>query len=250
MAPTEKTESRLVPDPSIPVIAGQEHHPTALRNRIPILKALLKLLPDSCEFSGIALEIATGTGAHMEVIAPAFPRLAYQPSEYVPEEQAPPTEQWSKHGKHGLRRGLDELANIDEHGCKVFNNCLPAVAVDLLKPWPPAVTEKQFRLIMCNNALHVTPWAATEGLLGGAGQILVSGGHLCIYGPFKVAGKFVGDDFGAGNARYDEKLRSTNPEWGFRDVDELQRVAAGFGLTLSSKLDMPANNLMLHFVKD
>jgi len=186
----------------------------------------------------------------MEVVAPAFPLLTYQPSEYVPEEQASPEEQWSKHGKIGLRQGLDELANIDEHGIKVFKNCLPAVALDLLKPWPPVVTEKEFKLILCANTLHITPWAATEGLFRGAGHLLGPGGHLCVYGPFKVAGEFVGEDGGAGNASFDEKLRSTNPAWGIRDVDELQKLAAGCGLTLSSKKDMPANNLTLHFVKD
>ena len=39
-----------------------EHHPSAMRNRIPILKTLFKLLPDSDDFSGLALEVASGTG--------------------------------------------------------------------------------------------------------------------------------------------------------------------------------------------
>jgi len=232
------------------MVASQRHHPSALRNRIPILKMLLKHIPDSDEFSGLALEIATGTGALMEVTAPAFPCLAYQPSEYVPEETVPPEQQWSKHGKIGLRHGLDELANIDEHGCQVFNNCLPAIALDLLKPWPAAVSEKQFVLILCSNTLHITPWAATEGLFQGASKVLASGGHLCIYGPFKVAGEFIGSDGGAGNEKFDEKLRSTNPAWGLRDVDELAKLAEACKLTLRAKINMPANNLTLHFVKD
>jgi len=239
-----------VADPSAHVITGQQHHPSALRNRVPILKALLKLLPDSDVFGGNGLEIATGTGALMEVLAPAFPCLAYQPSEFLPDVQASPEEQWSAHGKIGLRQGLDELANIDEHGCKVFKSCLPAVSLDLLKPWPSTVTEKQHALIVCANTLHITPWPASEGLLRGAGQNLAPGGHLCVYGPFKVAGEFVGVDGGAGNARFDEKLRSTNPAWGIRDVDELAKLAAGFGLMLRAMVDMPANNLVLHFVKE
>ena len=221
-----------------------------MRNRIPILKTVLKLLPDSDTLSGLALEIATGTGALMEVVAPAFPCLTYQPSEYVPEVPAAPEEQWSKHGKIGLRLDLDELANIDEHGCKVFKNCLPAIALDLSKPWPSAVTEKAFVLLICGNTLHITPWECSQGLLAGAGQALASGGNLILYGPFKVGGEFIGTDGGEGNRKFDEKLRSTNSAWGIRDVDDLARLAAPFGMTLRAKADMPANNLTLHFVKD
>ena len=135
--PKEPSLDRIPPpaeayllDPSKHVAAGQQHHPSALRNRIPILKALLKLLPE--EFSGQAIEIATGTGALLEVVAPAFPKLTFQPTEYVPAVAARPEEQWSKHGKIGLRQGLDELANIDEHGCMIFSNCLPAKELDLM----------------------------------------------------------------------------------------------------------------------
>ena len=70
-----------------------------------------------------------------------------------------------------------------------------------------------------------------------------------LYGPFKVDGEYVGADGGAGNAKFDEKLRTTNAAWGLRDVSELAKLAAGFGLPLREKVDMPANNLLLHFGK-
>ena len=229
---------------------GQQHHPSALRNRIPILKTMFRLLPDSDSFSGLALEIATGTGALMEVVAPAYPLLAYQPSELVLEVAAAPEEQWSKHGKIGLRHGLDELANIDEHG-KVFKNCMPAIALDLMKPWPSDVTDRNgtFTLVLCTNTLHITPWECSENLLRGAGQALALGGHLIVYGPFKVNGEFIGDDGGAGNAKFDEKLRATNSMWGIRDVRDLSSLASTCGLALQDQVSMPANNLTLHFVK-
>ena len=245
--PTEPSTS----DPSAQIAAGQQHHPSVLRNRIPILKTMLTLLPDSDQWSGNALEIATGTGALLEVLAPAYASLTFQPSEYVPEVQASPEEQWSQHGKIGLRMGLDELANIDEHASKIFKNCLPAVALDLTRPWPSAVTDQDgsFVLIVCSNTLHITPWECSVGLFRGAQKALAPAGHLILYGPFKVGGKFVGTDGGAGNAKFDAKLRSTNPAWGVRDVDELSALASGFGLTLKTKVDMPANNLTLHFIK-
>lgn len=188
----------------------------------------------------------------MEVVAPAFPQLMFQPSEFVPEVQAAPDEQWSKHGKIGLRLDLDELSNINEHGCKIFKNCLPAVALDLLKPWPINTVDTRGKVvvILCSNTLHITPWECSVGLFQEAGAVLAVGGHLVLYGPFKVNGAFIGDDGGAGNAKFDEKLRSTNPTWGIRDVDELSTIASGCGLTMRTKVDMPANNLVLHFVKE
>ena len=239
-------------DPSTQVAAGQQHHPSALRNRIPILKAMLRLLPDSDTFKGRALEIATGTGGLMEVIAPAYPHLTYQPSEYVPTIPATPAEQWNKHGKIGLRHGLDELANIDEHGVKIFSNCLPAIALDLLQ-WTPAseaLPPRSLALILVTNVLHITPWACSVNLFRGAGVALQPGGYLVVYGPFKLGGHFVGNDGGAGNAKFDAKLRSTNDAWAIRDVEELCGLATDAGLKLHGQTDMPANNLTLCFVRE
>mmetsp|Transcript_113911 Transcript_113911/g.207228 ORF Transcript_113911/g.207228 Transcript_113911/m.207228 type:complete len:250 (+) Transcript_113911:40-789(+) len=231
-----------------------QHHPSALRNRIPILKELLKMLPPSDEFSGLALEIASGTGAHLEVYAPAFPRLSFQPSEYIPEKSAAPEEQWSKHGKIGLRLDTDELANIDARGCSIFPNVKQAVALDLTWPWdkwPSAVRDAEgaIVLIICSNTLHISPWECSVNLFRSASLCLAPGGHLILYGPFKVHGEFIGADGGAGNAKFDEKLRTTNPDWGIRDVDTLSELAAGAGMALRDKADMPANNLVLHYVK-
>jgi len=231
-----------------------QHHGSALRNRIPILKQLFRILPPSDEFSGLALEIASSTGAHIEVFAPAFPKLSFQPSEYIPAVAATAEEQWSKHGKIGLRNGVDELANIDAHCCKVFPNVKPAVGLDLMTTWdewPSEVrdAEGSMVLIFCANTLHVTPWECSVNLLRGTSRALAPGGHLVLYGPFKVGGEFLGADGGEGNRNFDKKLRGNEPTWGIRDLDDISKEAAAVGLTLSSKVDMPANNLTLHFVK-
>jgi SAM-dependent methyltransferase len=221
-----------------------------MRNRIPILKTLLNLLPESDSYTGTLLEVATGTGALMEVVAPAFPMLTYQPSEYVPTEVAAPEEQWSKHGKIGLREGLDELANIDERG-GLFKNVKKAVALDLTNAeFPTAViAEGKIDVVVCCNTLHITPWCCSENLLRNAGMHLKEGGHLLLYGPFKVDGQFIGEDGGEGNLKFDAKLKSTNAEWAIRDVGDLERLGEAVGLRLERKVGMPANNLTLHFVK-
>jgi hypothetical protein len=171
-----------------------DHHPSSLRNRDPILEQLQLLLPPASGLTGLALEVASGTGAHLEFFAPAFPSLTFQPSEYVPDEAAPEDEQWSRHGKIGNRAGRDELACLDSHGCKRFTNVLPAVPLDLSVPWaawPKAVTENEgrFVLMLCSNTLHISPWECTLGFMSGGGKALATGGHLFIYGPFKVGGQ-------------------------------------------------------------
>ena len=53
---------------------------------MPILKALLKLLPNE-EVVGDACEIGAGHGALLEVLAPGFPGINWLPTEYVPQIQ-------------------------------------------------------------------------------------------------------------------------------------------------------------------
>jgi hypothetical protein len=42
-------------------------------------------------------------------------------------------------------------------------------------------------------------------------------------------------------------LREGNPEWGVRDIESLEGLAAGAGLALIEIAEMPANNLILVF---
>jgi hypothetical protein len=92
-------------------------------------------------------------------------------------------------------------------------------------------------------------YACTEGFLTNGARALASGGHLVVYGPFKVGGEFIGADGGEGNRKFDEKLRDVNGEWGIRELEELQKIGAAAGLELRDNVRMPANNLLLHFVK-
>lgn len=235
--------------------APQNHHPSALRNRGPILEQMQLLLPLPGTFAGLALEFGSGTGAHCEVYAPAYPNLTWQPSEYVPDAAALSEEdQWDRHGKIGSRGGLTELESLDAHVAAAHPNARPAVPLDLSAPWEAWPVEVRDRagsivLAIASNVCHITPWDCSLGLLRGSARLLAPGGHVIIYGPFKVDGEFIGEDGGAGNRAFDERLRATNPSWGFRDVAEMAEVAAAAGLTLKDTVRMPANNLLLHFVK-
>ena len=151
-----------------------DHHPAALRNRQPILDELLKLVDPSA--SGAALEIASGTGAHLEHFAPNFPSLQWQPSEYV-EARVQTI--------GGVERAVDErLQMIDAHGAGA-NNVRPAVDLDVSLPftsWPAVVQAdaSKHALVYCANVCHISPWQCTLGLAGAAAA-LAPGGGVIVY---------------------------------------------------------------------
>ncbi len=99
--------------------------------------------------------------------------------------------------------------------------------------------------MICNNVLHISPWAISQNLFAGAGRLLRDGGHLFIYGPFKRDGQHTAPS----NADFDESLRARNPEWGVRDVGDLETLANDAGLTLADVVPMPSNNLVLVFAR-
>jgi hypothetical protein len=91
--------------------------------------------------------------------------------------------------------------------------------------------------------IHIAPWRVAEGLFAGTGRYLREDGRLFLYGPFKRGGQHTAES----NAAFDESLRQGNPEWGVRDIEALEPLAAGAGLALIEIAEMPANNLILVF---
>ena len=49
------------------------------------------------------------------------------------------------------------------------------------------------------------------------------------------------------NAAFDKSLRDNNPEWGVRDIDDLEKLARNAGIMLVERVAMPANNFILVF---
>ena len=94
------------------------------------------------------------------------------------------------------------------------------------------------------NMVHIAPWAATEGLMRGAGRHLDTGGPLYLYGPYFLQGETA-----LSNVRFDRKLRADNPEWGLREVEKVTEAAMDNGLRLEQVIKMPANNLSVVFRK-
>ena len=67
----------------------------------------------------------------------------------------------------------------------------PPVDVTLGEDGPvgSSVKGKKFLLITCINMIHISPWAATLGLMKLAGSQLSKSGCLYLYGPYIVRGE-------------------------------------------------------------
>ena len=189
----------------------RRHAPATLRNREPIAEALAASLPSA----GTVLEVASGSGEHCAFLAARFPALHWQPSDPDPDALT------------SIAAWCDGLANV------------PApVALDAAAGnWPVAGADALF----CANMVHISPWAATLGLMAGAGRLLPGGAPLILYGPFREAGVPIAPS----NAAFDESLRSRDPAWGLRDAEAVHAAAAAQGRALERRVAMPANNLML-----
>jgi len=193
--------------------------PSAARNRGPILDVLRQWLPAS----GEVLEIAAGTGEHAAWFSAAFPDLAWRPTDADP----------------------DALETIDAwREAAGAPNLLTPLHLDASQadPWPVAHADA----VVCINMVHISPWAATEGLMRGAAQVLPPGGVLYLYGAYKEGGVHTA----LSNAAFDESLRTRNPAWGVRDLEAVTAEAEKNGLRLVARIPMPANNLSVVFRKD
>jgi SAM-dependent methyltransferase len=181
---------------------------------------LTRVLPKK----GLALEIGSGTGEHVICFAKALPGLLWLPSDPDTASRAS-IEAWS--------------------ATEVFANVRAPLAIDVRDGAWGVEDDAPFGAMISLNMVHIAPWEAALGLLGGAGRLLRPGGILFFYGPFMRGGTHTA----ASNAAFDADLKRRNSRWGVRDVDDLVDEAMPHGLALREVVAMPANNLSLVFVK-
>ena len=192
--------------------------PATLRNRGPIFEVLRPLLPRA----GLVLEVASGAGQHIVHFARELPDLTWQPSD----------------PSHEARQSI--AAWVAAEG--LVNVCPPLDLDAAAEKWP---VERAVAII-CINMTHISPWSSTVGLMKGAGQILARGAPLYLYGPYRRPGR----ELEPSNAAFDFDLRSRNPQWGVRDLDELSKCARDYRLELDQVIEMSANNLSVIFRKE
>ncbi|MGY4398512.1 SAM-dependent methyltransferase [Sphingomonas sp. UYAg733] len=204
------------PTPWVVTEAGLEvrkHAPATLRNR----EAIATLLRDILPTAGLVLEIASGSGEHCAYLAGVFADLDWQPSD--PDIG----------GRTSIAAWCDGLANVR-----------PPLDLDAAaRDWPIDRADA----ILCVNMVHISPWEATLGLLAGAGRLLSEGGPLILYGPYRRDGYSTAPS----NEAFDDSLRSRDPRWGLRRVEDVIAAAREQGLILERIAEMPANNLTLMF---
>jgi len=205
----------------------QDHRldfPATRRNADAILDVLKPLIGNEPK---VVLEIASGSGQHAVHMTTACPTLTWWPTDLDP----------------------DHILSIDawrqDTGARSIQ---PATLLDVTQPawrkgeprnnWP-----QHFDAIVNANMIHIAPWTAAEGLVEGAAQHLGDDGFLYFYGPFKHGGRHTADS----NAAFDADLRTRNPAWGIRDLDEVEALANRHGFKLDQTHQMPANNLSVVF---
>jgi len=198
-------------------IEARKNSPAAERNCTPILAELQRLLPAQ----GLALEVASGTGQHAARFAAALPAWRWQPSDGDPRAGA------------SISAWCEGLANVP-----------PPLHLDVRADVWPGVSAA-VDAIFCANLLHISPWASCAGLLRGAARHLTAQGLLLLYGPYVVEGEATAPS----NLAFDADLRARDPAWGLRRLGDVQQQAEAAGLRLRERVAMPANNLLLVFVR-
>lgn len=127
------------------------------RNKDPILEILLALCPPA----GQALEIASGTGQHVEWFARHMPDWCWQPSDV----------------------DVSALSVINTRvGQSALRNLSTALKLNAAsEPWlPQSHPTQQYDLIYCCNLLHAAPWEVCAGLMRGCASHLRAQGMLVL----------------------------------------------------------------------
>jgi hypothetical protein len=203
---------------------GRLDAPAFHRNHQPIWAALGQFLAGR---SGDVLETGSGTGQHVVHFAGQSPQVTWWPSDL--------------NARH-LRSIVAWRADAG------LPNIRPPMRIDLSDPaWARTVRDdggpREVLALFCANVIHIAPWRVAEGLFAGAGELLQLDGRFFLYGPFKRGGKHTA----VSNAVFDTSLHDANPEWGVRDISDLERLAVRAGLALLDIKGMPSNNLILVF---
>ncbi len=210
---------------------GRLFAPAAERNKAAILAVLDELIsashsPEhatSAAAPGVTvLEVGCGTGQHAVAFSRALAHVRWVPTDPDPAH-------------------LESVRAWASFDGAPPANLLPPRLLDVAQAdWPSFLGDVQPapRLIYCANVIHIAPWSVAQGLLAGAGALLARGGMLALYGPFSDGGQHVSES----NAAFDASLRARHPEWGVRDLQDLDETARAHGLARRRTIPMPANN--------
>lgn len=193
--------------------------PSAARNVNAICSALKSVAPAA----GNALEIASGTGQHIVSFAAAIPNILWHPTDV-------------------------EASRITSIQSYIDDSLLPNIAKPILLNATQIGWSANIRpmvLISLSNLFHLISASEAKTLIGETAKTLAFQGTFFLYGPFKRGEKFTSQ----GDKNFDESLRASDPDIGYKDKNWIIQIAKENGLILDQAIEMPANNLALIFGK-
>jgi SAM-dependent methyltransferase len=162
-ATSPKVPNTSMPDPRV-------FAPAAGRNKQPILEVLQNYLGHASR--GRVLEVACGTGEHTALFAEAMQHLTFQPTDCTPELFASVSAHAAGLGNVLPPRLLD--ARLLDEQWSSMSRSDPVRDNSTTGHHPPddgSNDRPGLTAIVCINMTHISPYAATEGLIQGAGGL-------------------------------------------------------------------------------
>ncbi len=167
------------------------------------------------------LEIGSGTGQHAVHFAAHLAHLTWHPTEQ-------------------LAYLADLAPRVKLEGAR---NLRPPTVLDVKQPvWPLRTSMPFSPPIRCTSCPGPRYWPCSRV----SAPSWPPGGVICVYGPFRYAGRYTSDS----NRDFDRMLQERDPLSGLRDIEALTALAVQYGLRLKVDHDLPANNRLLEFVRD
>ena len=150
----------------------------AERNKEFITDGIARILADAAD--GIVVEVGSGSGQHVALLALKLPKLQFQPTEYagLPNPRAKPQD-------------VDKILGSVAAYCSGMPNVLTPLPLDgAALATSPIAPDGGLRAIVCINVVHLSPLAVLDGVIAGASAKLCAGGWLFFYGPWARDGDF------------------------------------------------------------
>jgi len=187
------------------------------QNKDVILSVITPLLASCSD----VLEIGSGTGQHAVYFAERLPHLVWQTSDCQPYLE-------------GINSWISEAC---------LTNVKQPFELDVSKSsWPTVEVDAVFTA----NSVHIMHESDVGNLIRCSAELLKKSGSLIIYGPFNYGGDYTSES----NARFDQWLKNRDSLSGIKHFEEIDRLAEDNGLELVKDYPMPANNRILHYVKE
>lgn len=179
------------------------------RNKQEICNNLAQVMADSAT----VLEVASGFGVHLQLLASTYKHVQFTPSE-------------------AQQICLDRLGQISaEHA-----NVRRPIHLNMMMCVPEDLKGHQFDGLLAVNLIHISPFQVTENLFSLGKELRVD--WVACYGAFKINGQFTSVE----DEKFNDSLRSRDSRWGLRDLGVVSDIAGKYGFGQREAKPTKANN--------